>query len=144
MGNGDKLPKGEAIVFQRVLRRFEADITCLHGMLAPNCQDCRRPNWFDSIVRTEADGPPRTVGDVVREYVDVRRVIPSVQVIERYFEGKVERQRRTMYTTYAALAGLAVIGGFLVFEGGKVALQLWKKMGAEGQQPEKGKAIKKR
>jgi len=118
----------------RVMAEFRAAITCKHGhTIAPSCgQGCRRPTWLDSLVRTEPGQPPRTVGDVVRDFIESSK-IDSVEVVERYIEGEVRRERRKRYTKVAMIAGVAVASGLLLYEGGKLVLRLW----TERKAPEK-------
>lgn len=110
---------GEA---KRILMEFEAAITCRHGhTIAPLCWRCSRPNWLDCPVRTEPGEPPETVGDVVRRFLEEGK-IASVEVARRHVEGK-RRARR--YRRFAAIAGLSVATGILLYQGGKLVLHLW-------------------
>lgn len=110
----------------KVMAEFRAAITCKHGhTIAPTCgQGCRRPSWVDSLVRTDPGHPPRTVGDVVRDFIEGGK-IDSIEVVERYIEGEVRKEQRHRYRKAATIAGLAVASGILLYEGGRLILRLW-------------------
>lgn len=116
---------------------FDAAITCIHGhTVAPHCALCRRPNWLDCPVRSDEPGARRTVRDVVREFLEAKK-IPSVRVVRRHIrekrlqaraaarkETKAPEPRGRTYRKWSIIAGLTVVSGILLFEGGKLVLKL--------------------
>lgn len=118
---------------------FDAAIICIHGRaIAPSCAICHRSNWLDCPVRPDQSGAPRTVGDVVREFLAAKK-IPSVKVVRQYVREK-QRQARAAarrrakpakldskgrnYKKWSIIAGLVVASGILLYEGGKLVLKL--------------------
>lgn len=132
--------------------QFDAETTCMHGILAYCCAICHRTNWFECPVRPDPDdesSQPRTVGDVVRKYLESKK-ISSVKVVRRYVRRK-QRQARAAarrqvkppkaapkgqtYRKWSVIAGLAVVSGILLYEGGKLVLKLWvNKVGKDEEQ----------
>lgn len=113
----------------RVGPEFEAAITCKHGIFANYCDyGCCRPDWRGCIVRVEPDGTYRTIGMVADEFIAAGK-IGSIEVVERYFarsaNGIERRVRRTNYRKLALIAGVTIIGGKVVFEGGKWLIRVW-------------------
>ncbi|MBI2055349.1 MAG: hypothetical protein HYT42_00430 [Candidatus Sungbacteria bacterium] len=123
----------------RTMVEFDAAITCIHGhTIAPTCALCHRPNWLDCPVRSSEPGVRRTVGDVVREFLEAKK-IDSVRVVRRHVRTK-QRQARAAargktktpksakgrsYKKWAVIAGLTAVSGVLLYETGKLVLKLF-------------------
>lgn len=130
-GDGRQIEAGS-----RVGPEFEAAITCKHGIFANYCDyGCRRPDWRGCIVRSE-NGTYRTIGMVADEFVADGR-IASIEVVEQYFarsaNGIERRVRRRNYRKLALIASVTIIGGKVVYEGGRWLLRVW----AERQKKER-------
>lgn len=124
--------------FKRVKTEFLAAITCIHGLLATDCAYCRRPNWLESVIATAPGKPPWTIADVVAEFVPHR--IPSIEMVERYLDEKGEPTRteqRTMRKLVIA-AGATIVGGVILYEGGKLVLRLLADIRSRGSSKPRG------
>ena len=116
---------------------FNAAVICIHGYtIAPPSDSCYRPNWLDCLVRPHKLGECRAVRRVVDEFSKAKK-IPSFLVIRRHIKEK-QRQIQAVtgkkteapkpkdrtYKKWSIIAGLAVVSGILLFEGGKLVLKL--------------------
>lgn len=98
----------------QLMKEFDLAITCKHGNKAPWCGICQGKDWLAAIT---ASG--KTVEEVVEEFVS-RGIIERIE-LEEYLMAK---KRRRKIKEVAAVAGLVVVGGFLLYEGGKIILRL--------------------
>ncbi|MBI2459216.1 MAG: hypothetical protein HYV53_01535 [Parcubacteria group bacterium] len=125
---------------ERAIIWFSSAILCKHNVPAHLCsqRSCFREDWLDCLVREKNPNSqsetPRAVRDVINEFVR-EGVIVRVEVIEKYFKEERKKMMKgganriaaalSRYKKSAAIAGLTIIGGALLYEGGKLILRMW-------------------
>lgn len=100
---------------KKVISEFDALTKCKHGLAATSCWLCKGKEWENTPTVSG-----ETIGQIIDDFAKLGK-IDRIELKERI--NKKTRNKRIKKIT--ALAGIAIVGGLVVYEGGKVIARLF-------------------